>query len=353
MMCKGFLAGLLLLISCVPAELIAPSSSTRTSIVEHSQTPLSPSVSISSATNTLIPTSTQVNYLSIDQLQPGEYLIIRDRPSPGFNSYLNVVDAQGNILGKLLSGYDFMSAAISPNNRWMVFSEYTNNSTEFVHIYDLQNKTESTLATNCSNPSSSWSPDGLSLAVSCNKIRIFSYIDGAWTEQGEIPLPPQIKELPQDIIDAVKCYSPAWSPDGEKIAFICPVETGQDGPYIVKASCATKDEDCFFESLNVKDIWVDLQWSDNPFILGVAAPDSNSLILYDIRTGKSVKDYQLKANEYPLASVAWSPDNDMIAFQHDEGSVFLLDTKTNGINRIYSGDGSWVYLLTWMKIATP
>jgi Tol biopolymer transport system component len=147
-------------------------------------------------------------------------LIVRDEDDQGSRYALYVIDMQGKVMGKLLSGFVFLDSAISPDNQWLVFSEFTSDYTNTIHVYNLKEKTDGILATNCSYPSaSSWSPDGNSFVVSCHHLLVFSKINGKWSKQGEVDIPDKLRKLPPGIVEAISLYSPAWSPDEELIAF--------------------------------------------------------------------------------------------------------------------------------------
>jgi Tol biopolymer transport system component len=350
----SFLIWFLLLAGCVPATqnvLLTPS------VTRTIQNTLLPSFTKNISTPIYKPalTSTQEMLFSTDQLSNGQYLLVRDNYSQSANYSLYVVELKGKVLGKLLSGYDFLNPSVSPDNQWLVFADSGGELTEnSIHIYNLKEKTDVTLVSGCSTPSaSSWSPDGISFAVACKDILIFSLVDGKWVQQGSIPVPDQLRNLPLGVVNAIRLSSPAWSPDGEKIAFVAPVETRDYGPYIVKASCAKNPIDCVYQDTKILQTDANLIWSSDPSILGVEIPYSNVFELYDTNTGIKVKTYLLGAIDDQVGQIAWLPDKELIAFKPDqEGKIYILNTKDNKIEEIYKGHND-IALIALINVTKP
>jgi Tol biopolymer transport system component len=225
--------------------------------------------------------------------------------------------------------------------------------TQFIFI-TLRKKTDEIIATNCEFPSaSSWSPDGNSFAVACHHILVFSNTNGEWSQQGEINIPDKLRKLPPDVVEAIRLYSPAWSPDGERTAFVAPVETGDYGPYIVNVSCVTNPTNCVYQNTKILQTHANLIWSSDPSILGVEIPYGNRFNLYDIKNGINVKSYLLNVNDYPVHSLAWTPDNKLIAFEPQVGGIYTLETNNDKATKIYDGDADTVALMGWINISSP
>jgi len=178
-----------------------------------------------------------------------------------------------------------------------------------------------------------WSPDGLKIAYAYRTIGGVDPDHEIWVMNADGSDPVQLTDN-QWFTD----YSPAWSPDGSKIAFV----TTRDGNYEIY----TMDADGANQTRVTNDVADDLvpDWSPDglkiafasnrgPDILEIWVMDADGSNAVQLTTGLSVES---GVEPYP----AWSPDGSRIAF-----SAELVGNLHHNIG-VMNADGSNIEQLT-------
>ncbi len=271
--------------------------------------------------------------LEAEPIPPGEYLI-----------YFNWNEEKLH----LMSIHE-LEADIPVADRWGVFSPdaeffaLVRDSTELI-IIKRQNQfsTTTTLDVPCRN-SPSWSNDKNWLALECddNFIYVFSRNDQSLT---------RLTNWGQPSVDAF--LDPAWSPNGEAIAFfykdltsLSPSES--NGIYITEVACLYEPSSCKdrtigpFLPYSMPDLF---SWS----------PDSRKLAIYIGDEGGSIKVIDIETAEESLImgnlpfidGLTWTLDNDRISYSID-GLIYQISVSDGEPELLAEDKG---YVVSWIEV---
>ena len=126
-------------------------------------------------------------------------------------------------------------------------------------------------------------------------------------------------------------YTPVWSPDGTKIAFVRLFPADQKGTYVMAA-----DGSGVKKIMDTASYYIPPVWSPDSQRLAVNDHAESRRGLWTVKAdGTDAK--QLFKDSSPIGSVAWSPDGATIAFtfnkQPTTGGLYLIDA-TGGEPRL-------------------
>jgi len=265
-----------------------------------------------------------------DSLQPGQYIAysaIEGLDKEGYPiTATYIISIEGEVKGKLLNKV-LEEASPSPDSRRIAFVENRK-----LEIFDIVNNTQSTVngGNECSSPS--WSLDGEMLSVSCETGIATKSIYMLSLQEGE-------RLTVINCSNPYTCYRPAWSPNGQWIAYVkgegrSGVASLINGLYISSISCMEEPSSCEENTWGPFG-WIEhFSWSPDSENLAVRSePDTISIL--NIKSGES---HKLIEQEDDIASLGWSPDGNWIAFDQsndlyiasvDGGEPILLLRSTN------------------------
>lgn len=160
-------------------------------------------------------------------------------------------------------------------------------------------------------------------------------------------------------------YGPAWSPDGNQIAAYFGGGYGQDGIYIIDASCLVKRHKCAFDYRFVLEEGYSPSWSFDEKQIAFLSPDKQVSVV-SIENPEDMKI--ISPSDVECYELAWSPVNNEIAAScHDsnpgsgislmnsDGSNFRRITFNNrDVSPIWSPDGTKIaFISDKNNTATP
>jgi dipeptidyl aminopeptidase/acylaminoacyl peptidase len=316
----------------------------------------------------LIPQKTSpLPFLTLDQLLPGEYLILWNYPAYS----LEIVSVNGTLLGKYLMNLDIYGGQLSPDKRLIAsntgFYDYEGHKLSFngIAILNLYSNEMTNVGENCYE--SSWSPDNKMLALACgNEIQIYSYQEGKWGMVNTIPRPKETDKLPEDKRDRVYLNHPAWSPDGKWIVFnvdygliyagtLKPAPYGE-GPYITDTECIVNGGDCREKThllTNLNGLRNDsiLTWSpDNTYLMvtNIEEGSKQHNEILNIQNGQLVSSRMNVYTDFLVNSMVCSPDGNWFAYQIDGDPVIYKSNLKGDLDTLYSGDSTQI--IAWINI---
>lgn len=145
-----------------------------------------------------------------------------------------------------------------------------------------------------------WSPNGKQIVVTCS----YPYVEGVSGPSTVRILSVENPGQSYEHIAFTDCYDPSWSPDGQRIAFVCKKGAGRVGLFIVNSNGSGIRDVNLAVSGNPAVI-KDPTWSpDGAQILYVAGTDSKHTMIYSVYPDGS-NNYSLTNQEafYSIVSV--------------------------------------------------
>ena len=204
-----------------------------------------------------------------------------------------------------------------------------------IYIIDTNGKNLRNLTNHpADDTGATWAPDGRSFAFASNRDGNSEIYIKKFNEA-------QVRRLtnhPEDDFDPVwSAFSPAWSPDGNWIAFVARRSELFD---IYKIDINGKN---LKRLTNQGNFYFDITWS----------PDGQSIAFHSIALyvmdadGKNLREIKNPGGPSPRFP-AWSPDGKQIAcvVANDGDGIYIMDTDGQNARRI-SPFGTWSYDPAW------
>jgi len=213
------------------------------------------------------------------------------------------------------------------------------------HLVDLASSGHNSVGEIHGYVALTWSPDGQRVA-SDDGYEI-SVLD---LESGHATVLTHCQDEDRGPMD---CYSPAWSPNGSRIAYYgalaAPGEDPRDGVYLIDPECL--GDECIPEGpLPLGEVF---SWS--PDGSTIASADLLTLHLFDVERGQVMQVVPVESNgEVPrISSIAWTPDASALTFTLDMGIgiVSLLTYQQATLatpDTSATGDPLAKHALTWV-----
>ncbi|MFZ6029543.1 MAG: SH3 domain-containing protein [Chloroflexota bacterium] len=336
---------------------------TATPMVTHSQTAMpkvTQQLTHTSSTHTLpslTPTeetflvTTRLNY---QDLANGQYLVVSRNVGVAGKPYgetdLFLMNAKGLFEEFAIIYKTGLSAALTSDGKKLAFT-YLENSHNQVAIFDFLKNTYSELpnAGNCIELT--WSPVGHQIAMGrCETgITVISIDTGEYyTVTRQDPLAVWHENMP------------AWSPDGQQIAYFqgptfhsSPVSScgiSSDGIYVIDNPGEDKVTWNNQRALLIDDcLYGPLAWSPDSQTIAIQFGEQRSLLslqIYQPWTGLR----RTLVNEKGVNRVAWSPDGQQIAFNDWDGNLYLI--SPDGAEPVLIDSSGNLDVVSWIKKLT-
>jgi Tol biopolymer transport system component len=212
-----------------------------------------------------------------------------------------------------------------------------------LYLYDLQTNAiqEVLQESNCSFPS--WAPGGEMLALQCDaSIAVLSLSDNSLT----------VLANGGEEYDAF-FWTPVWSFDGEKIAYISVPGGPRSGIWITDPACALDSSTCLAQTSGPydaigKSYVPPLAWSPDGRSLAVNSGGSwaaTNLDIFDIQSEVS----RTLVKNISLSGVAWSPDGERLAYS-DGPSIYVMPIESSAPTLLVNNMG---VVISWIIIPHP
>jgi len=206
----------------------------------------------------------------------------------------------------------------SPNGELIAFGR--------TNIYALEPATGqiTDIVRNAWDPS--WHPDGTSLVYSFLGTEGGLYtVDVNTGEQNRLPI-PQFSELGGDP------FHPAWSPDGRQLAFAMPDQNGLEEIFVTDSSCAEAENAlCELQQLTDADGQsYSPAWSPDGSRIAFTSSRVDTWWIY-VMNADGTNLQQITQNPYGAFAgdfaPAWSPDGEFIAFARRDNTSGVTGTN--------------------------
>jgi Tol biopolymer transport system component len=244
----------------------------------------------------------------------------------------------------LISNIPFLEeGALNTDATKLAFVTAVGNEQHNLYIYDLRSNAvqEVLQGSNCTFPS--WAPGGTTLALQCDtSIVAISLLDNSLT----------VLANGGEEYDAF-FWTPVWSFDGEKIAYISVPGMARSGILITDSICILDPSTCLaqtrgpFDAIG-KSYGPPLAWSPDGRYLAVNSGGSWSATTLDVFDVQSEVSSTLVKN-ISLSGVAWSQDGEWLAYS-DGLSIYIIPTEGGEPTLLAKDTG---IVIAWIIIPHP
>jgi Tol biopolymer transport system component len=237
----------------------------------------------------------------------------------------------GGVVTSFVSAVQVSQPAWSPNGERLAFVKYEN-QTENMYVMNADGTGARRIATNAHSPS--WSPDNRTLVVA---VGVCVYDCALARLDADDP------QQPAQAIPSMAGSLPAWSPDGQKIAYVS--LSGDDGFHQLRTMNADGTGDA---AVSIRDHgWIPgASWSPDGKSLAFSWCHAAKCDIH-IASGGAMRQLTTSGTAH---GAAWSPDGSKIAFMLPDGydayftHVAYVDVHSGGDFVVLSsgGDPAWV-----------
>jgi hypothetical protein len=288
---------------------------------------------------------TQDNTFAISSNRPaipaGQYIVYL---LEGEKNEFWVINSNGTYQERLISNIpNLVEGAINIDATKLAFVTGAGYLRYNLYIYDLQTNAihEVLRESDCSFPS--WAPGGEMLALQCDtSIAVLSLSDNLLT----------VLANGGEEYDAF-FWTPVWSFDGEKIAYISVPGMSRQGIMITDSACILDSSTCLTQTSGPydairKSYGPPLAWSPDGRSLAVNSGGSWVATNFDIFDIQSEVSRTLVEN-ISFSGVAWSPDGERLAYS-DGPSIYVMQIESSAPTLLANDIG---VVISWIIIPHP
>jgi hypothetical protein len=317
------------------------------------------SAAISAPTPELMRTAINQFTITPGDLYPGQFLVFREPDTAVLDSWnIFVSDISGHRVGSIAKG-QITGAIISPNGSLLALSlpSLVHNERTSLEIVNLKSgDVVLTFAPNeALGPEGSWSPDGTMIALSLDyKIAILDLATNTTTIVADC----------SNFLEGSDCSFPAWSPDGQTIAFVLSFPGAglprpqEEGVYLVDVGCMRDNATCRTLTRGPVSPGRFPAWSPggDAIALIVEHASGSAIRVVDPSTGSYLSSTTVWEASDPSSPgfpewLSWSPEATLITFV--EGcTIQSLSAATGEIKSIVDEGDSCdeLYDLSWILV---
>ena len=186
-----------------------------------------------------------------------------------------------------------------------------------------------------------WSPDGRTFAYTSVCGMYITPADASGKLR-EFKLYRPDRRVASASPDQICPESPAWSPNGDQIAFTNVAEEGGDELYVMDVPREGGDHDLWKLT---EDPGTSPAWSPDGSEIAFVRAGSNSAKIYKIDV-RSLKETPLAEGVWP----AWSPDGENIAFVGDGGAIMVMGADGSNPTTVFDVAGVQVSQPVWQPM---
>jgi len=284
-------------------------------------------------------------------LPSGTFIVFSKTESQGASGGISdtyyAVSAEGGLPQPLLILPVGSSASLSPSGKTLAHTVSRSNMGGRPELVLLDLETGQTMEVpgtlDCGAPS--WSPNGREIALACGSgakdIYLLTIDNFGLT---------QLTTWQDDYEEQL---SPAWSPDGQWIAFLNYIggqkRDPREGVYLIDTECLATSAACQESTLGPLDCLEWFVWSSDSKSVGCV--EGSTIRFIDTSTREpSVMDFP-----GPIAALAWSPSGDRLAVSLLDSSggryidVHMRDREEESLTRITEGQGD-KFVRFWLVV---
>jgi len=134
----------------------------------------------------------------------------------------------------------------------------------------------------------------------------------------------------------------AWSPDGKSVA----IRSNNSANVVVWDILSGK----LLHTLQHKAAVQSMDFSAVAGTLATATGIGGDFIhTWNAKTGKQLRAFPAKSNQFFVDAVAWSPDGKYLASGHLDNNVRLWNPETGDLLHTLTGHKRWVFTLAWSR----
>jgi len=299
---------------------------------------------------TLQPTPTQAPFSTFSTLPSGHYAIFSDTAR---GTGLYAISIGSGLITKLT---DYDGSSISVDNQLIVAYDFT---TEALFLLNLNQNTIAEVPSGICGVYQ-YSSDFIWLAIDCvNDDRDDIFVR-------ELSRGIEINVTNSQTPEAYYVY-PLWSPDGKWLSFLNSTngpntphgdQDFDDGLYLMDTSCLPSPEDCHKNTYGPYqgNIWLQwpYAWSPNSRFLAIMSSQrSGPIQIFDVES-RSFHPLDSTNNFASINSLAWSLDNDILAFssftETDMSTDIYISPFPEGRTHLLVDSQGEALLLFWIRI---